>query len=134
LLALLRRPGDTILHLTVAVPIGAMTVARRKGTGMRSKVNLGLVIANCAGIAVYLYWCSRWAWYIPAEREAGIDATTAEPFLWAAIVVMVGGPFLVIDLIWGLTIIIKKRWRSAPFWFAVLCMWLVSVVIDFAHH
>ena len=101
---------------------------------MPSKVNLGLVIANVLGITAYLYLTSRYAWAIPQEREHGVHTVTGEPFIWAGIVVPIWATFALINLIWGVTIVVKERWRIALLWLAVVCMWLVAVVIDFAHH
>ena len=101
---------------------------------MPSKVTLGLVIANVFGIAAYLYMSSRYTWAIPQEREGGVYAVTGEPFIWAAIVMPIFSTFGLINLIWGVSIIVKKRWRRAFPWLAVVCIWLVAVVIDLAHH
>ncbi len=101
---------------------------------MPSKINLGLVIANVLGITAYLYLSSRYTWAIPQERERGVYAVTGEPYIWAAIIVPIWATFALINLIWGVTTIVKKRWRIALLWLAVVCMWLVAVVIDFAHH
>lgn len=98
-------------------------------------MNVGLVIANVLGVATYLYLVSHMGvWYIPEERAAGIYSVTGEPFVWSLIVAPIWGTFLLINLIWAVTIIAKKRWRNAILWSAVACMWLVAVVIDYAHH
>lgn len=102
---------------------------------MPSKVNLALAIANALGVTAYLYLVSHnGVWYIPEERAAGIYSVTAEPFIWALIVFPIWAVFGLIDLIWAVTIIVKKRRRNAHLWLAVVCMWLVAVVIDYAHH
>lgn len=101
---------------------------------MPSKVSLAFVIANVLGVAVYLYLCSRYTWAIPEERAHGVYAVSGEPFVWAGIVVPIWGAFLVINLIWAITIVVQKRWRNALLWSAVACTWLVAAVVDNAHH
>ena len=92
------------------------------------------MVANVLGIIVFLSLTSRYTWAIPQERQAGLYAVTGEPFIWAGIVVPMWGTFALINLIWAVTIIAQKRWRNAPLWSAVVCTWLVAVVVDNAHH
>jgi len=97
-------------------------------------VNLAMTIANVGGIALYL-WAASLAWVIPSERAAGIDTVTGEPFIWAMGAVPVFGIYLVVNLIWLVVSLVRKRWRNTWTSYALVwAAWVVAVIIDFAHH
>lgn len=98
---------------------------------MSRKVNIGLLLANFVGAIIYLI-ASSYSWALPKER--GLNSTTGEPFVWVLGVLPIWAVFLLLNLIWGALIITRKQWRSGRFWLITGCIWLVSVVIDFAHH
>jgi hypothetical protein len=44
------------------------------------------------------------------------------------------GVFLLLNAIWGLVILRWRQWSSGRPWLLVVPIWLIAVVIDFAHH
>jgi hypothetical protein len=95
--------------------------------------NLGLLVCNGLGIAVYLVLASR-AWAIPEERALGLNSTTGEPFVWAISVFPIYAVFLLLNCVWGIRLLRRHDWRSGRFWIATFGLWVGAVVIDFAHH
>lgn len=98
---------------------------------MSGKVNTLLVTANIVGVIVYLI-ASSYSWALPQERA--LNATTGEPFVWAAGVLPIWAVFLLVNLIWGGLFIARKHWRSGRFWLVTGGIWVISVAVDFAHH
>ena len=96
-------------------------------------MNLAFLAANIVGAIVYTM-ASSLSWAIPQEREAGINSITAEPFIWSMAVLPIWTFFLLLNLIWAAIIVRRKQWRDARLWAATACVWLVGVVVDFAHH
>jgi len=97
------------------------------------KVSVAIFVANVSGIAVYLLG-ARHAWVIPEEKANGIHSITGEPFVWAAFVLPVWIVFLVINLAWGSMIVARRRWLDGRIWLMAFFIWIVAVVVDFAHH
>jgi hypothetical protein len=95
--------------------------------------SVALLALNFVGAVVYVVSASR-AWAIPQERELGLHSVTGEPFVWALSVFPVCAVFLVLNLMWGVFILDRKRWRSGIFWLLTIPIWVASMVIDFAHH
>ena len=98
-----------------------------------TKVSAAILIANVLGCAIYLLGAQH-AWAIPEEAANGIHATTGEPFVWAAFVLPVWIVFLVINLTWGVMILAHRRWLQGRIWLMSGFIWIVAVIIDFAHH
>lgn len=98
---------------------------------MSGKVNTLLLAGNIVGAVVYLI-ASSYSWALPPER--GMNATTGEPFVWALGVLPIWAVFLLLNLIWGGLIVVRKHWRSGRFLLVTGGIWLISVVVDFAHH
>ena len=92
-----------------------------------------ILAANLLGVLVYL-WGAQHAWAIPQEVANGVHSITGEPFVWASFVLPVWLVFLVTNLIWGVTIVSRKRWPQGRLWLTSAAMWIIAVVVDFAHH
>lgn len=92
-----------------------------------------LLALNLFGVLVYL-WGARHAWIIPEEAANGIHSITGEPYVWAGFVLPVWGAFLIINLIWGFTIMMRKRWVQGRWWLTSGIIWIAAVIVDFAHH
>lgn len=92
-----------------------------------------LLLINVFGCVVYLLG-ARHGWIIPEEAANGIHTVTGEPFVWAAFVLPVWIVFLVINLVWGVMILARRRWLQGRIWLMSGLIWIVAVFIDFAHH
>jgi hypothetical protein len=92
-----------------------------------------LLVLNFIGAVVYVVRASN-GWVIPQERALGLHSVTGEPYIWALSVFPVCAVFLVLNLTWVAFILARKRWQSGIFWLSTIPIWLVAVVIDFAHH
>lgn len=93
--------------------------------------SMTLLIINVLGAVIYVIRASP-SWAIPQER--GLHSMTGEPFVWAGAVLPIIIGFAMLNLIWGLYICVKKRWRSGYFWGMSAAVWLIAIWIDFAHH
>jgi hypothetical protein len=98
-----------------------------------STLSVAILLANVLGIALYLLG-ARHAWVIPEEKANGIHAITGEPFVWAVYVFPVWIVFLVLNLAWGLMIVARRRWLDGRMWLVAFWVWVVAVIVDFAHH
>ena len=92
-----------------------------------------LLTLNVVGAVLYLWWASH-AWVIPQERAMGIHSITGEPLVWASGVFPIWTVFLLLNAIWGLLILHWREWKSGRLWLLLVPIWLIAVVIDFAHH
>lgn len=92
-----------------------------------------LLALNFVGAITYVTGASH-GWVIPEERAAGMYSVTGEPVVWGAYVFPVCAVFLALNLIWGGFIIARRQWVSGIFWLLAIPIWVVAVVIDFAHH
>jgi hypothetical protein len=92
-----------------------------------------LLLLNFIGAVVYVVRASN-GWVIPQERAQGMHSVTGEPYIWALSVLPVCAVFLVLNLTWVAFILARKRWQSGIFWLSTIPIWLVALVIDFAHH
>ena len=97
------------------------------------KMSVVILLANILGSAIYLLG-ARHTWIIPEEQAEGINVITGEPFVWASFVLPVWFVFLVINLGWGLTIVVRRLWLDGRIWLTTLLIWIVAVIVDFAHH
>lgn len=95
--------------------------------------SLMVLVTNVLGALLYL-WGARHAWIIPEEAANGIHSVTGEPFVWAAFVLPVWLTFLVVNFAWGLTIVMRRRWLQGRLWLTSGLVWVIAIVIDFAHH
>jgi len=90
-----------------------------------------LIALNLIGAIVYVRLASH-TWAIPQER--GLHSQTAEPFIWFMFVMPIFTIFFVVDVIWGVLILVYRQWRSGYLWLLTALIWLVAAVIDFAQH
>jgi hypothetical protein len=100
---------------------------------MSRKVSVALLLMNVAGTAIYLLR-ARLAWVIPEEEQHGIHVIAGEPFIWTAAILPVCAIFLAANLTWAATIPMRKRPQDGRIWLSIVAMWIVAVLIDFAHH
>ena len=98
-----------------------------------SRYSAAMVAANVLGMLLYLRLASL-AWAITAERAAGSDSVTGEPFVWAMAVFPVWGIFLLANIIWAIIAHQRGQRVRTMSWLVVLIGWVIAVVIDFAHH
>lgn len=88
-------------------------------------------------MAAYLYFASK-TWVRPGEE--GLHSMTGEPIVWAITAV----PFLlastVVNLVWLAVLfyymLARRRgpWSDLIVFSAVLCAWMVALVLDFSRH
>jgi hypothetical protein len=94
---------------------------------------VAFLVANVVGAILYLFAASRGGWTIPAERAAGLDTTTGEPFVWFLEILPIVAIFFVINVAWTI-ILARRQWSGGRFWLLAAATWLVAILIDFAHH
>ena len=101
--------------------------------GSLIRLSLALFLINVTGAIVYLH-AVKLSWVLPNEQAAGIHVVTGEPFVWFAAVLPFIIAFGLLDAVWGVFICVRKTWRGGYFWAATVVIWLIALVIDFAHH
>jgi hypothetical protein len=99
-----------------------------------SAQSIALLAANVIGAILYVVAASRGGWAIPEERAAGIYTTTGEPLVWFLSILPIVATFFVINLVWGAGILTRRHWQGGRLWLLTAGVWVVAVVIDFAHH
>ena len=92
-----------------------------------------LLLTNAVGVVIYLLR-ARNGWVIPQEEANGIDVITSEPMIWALSVLPVCAVFLLVNVIWGGSIALRRRWVQGRIWLVSALIWVAAVIIDFAHH
>jgi hypothetical protein len=97
------------------------------------RLSLILFIANVIGALTYVRAVEP-SWVIPEERAAGIHTVTGEPIVWAGAILPFIIGFGLLDAFWGVCLLILKKRRSSYFWLAAAVIWIIAIVIDFAHH
>ena len=90
-----------------------------------------LLVLNFIGAIIYVHRASL-SWAIPQEKK--LHSQTGEPFIWAAGVIPIFAIFFVVNGVWGGLILVRRQWRSGYLWLLTALIWLVAIVIDFAHH
>jgi len=98
---------------------------------LRNPVNTALLAANVIGAFVYLKEASQ-AWLPPDLR--GMDAIAGEPVVWATRAVPVFFLFLLIDVIWGVSMLVRPQWQSGRLYATVWLVWIIAIAVDFWHH
>jgi hypothetical protein len=93
--------------------------------------DFALLVLNTVGAIIYV-WFASCGWATPQVRE--LHAETAEPFIWALSVIPIVGIFSLINVIWGVVILIGRQWRSGKIWLIGTLIWLVAMAVDFAYH
>jgi len=97
---------------------------------LSQQTNATLLIVNMIGTCVYV-WLASYGWFYP--EEPGINFT-GEPFVWAAGILPVVALFLPLNIGWGVVILGTRQWKAGPYLLLVATMWLIALVVDFAHH
>lgn len=95
------------------------------------QASLILLVLNIMGAGVYLIAASR-SWAIPQEK--GLHTETGEPFTWALSILPIATVFLLINLMWGAFIVVRRQWQRSRWWLLTCLIWLAAVFFDFAHH
>jgi hypothetical protein len=95
--------------------------------------SLVILLCNCVGALIYL-WGARHAWVIPEEAANGVHSITSEPLIWGLFVMPVWIVFAAINIAWGVAILARKKRFAARFWLSTALIWIVAIVIDYAHH
>ena len=90
-----------------------------------------LLALNLVGAVVYVCLASR-SWAIPRER--GLHSETAEPCILFLCVAPIVAILLVVNFILGALILVRRPWPRGYFLVVTAFIWLLAVVIDFAHH
>jgi hypothetical protein len=109
------------------ISVGSVTSKSRRGR----PTDYALLALNLVGAIVYVCLASR-AWAIPRER--GLHSETAEPFIWFLSVAPVVAIFFVLNVIWGVLILVRRQWPRGYFCLLTALIWLLAAVIDFTHH
>ncbi len=93
-------------------------------------INIALVFANVAGIALYLKNASL-SWAIP--EEAGLNPAIAGPsFVWALGALPIAVLFVVIDIAW--LYIADRKSLGRAYIYASGAAWLIAIGYDLTHH
>ena len=100
-------------------------------TLLTKRVNLGLLILNVIGAVVYVVAASP-SWAIPQEH--GVVPITGEPFVWFAGIFPIVAGLLLLNLAWRALILGYRQWSNGRYWLLIAPIWLIAVLIDFAHH
>jgi hypothetical protein len=100
-------------------------------TLLAQPVSLALLVLNAIGAVIYVVTASpSWA----TQQEHGVVPITGEPFVSFAGVFPIIAGFLLLNLAWGTLILGCRRWSSGRYWLSTIPLWLVAVLVDFAHH
>ncbi len=100
---------------------------------MPHKRSMTLLALNVVGAAGYDMATSS-AQAIPQERAAGIYSITGEPVVWFAAILPIISIFFAVNVTWGTLILARRQWHSGRLWLLSALVWLIAMVIDFAHH
>lgn len=96
-----------------------------------SRLDLVLLITNILGVIIYLLRV-RYSWAIPAEK--GMVPITGEPFIWTLAILPIIAVFPVLNIAWGTIILVTRQWQRGRLWSLSVLVWVLAVVVDFAHH
>jgi hypothetical protein len=90
-----------------------------------------LLVLNAIGAVVYLFGTSH-SWAIPPEH--GLVPITGEPIVWALFAFPILAAFFLLNLIWGIVVLVRKERSKVRLWLWTVPIWIVAVGIDFYHH
>lgn len=93
--------------------------------------SITLFTVNVVGAVVYLVMTSN-SWAIPQEQ--GLVPVTGEPFVWAVAALPIIAGFSLLNLTWAVFILVRGQWRNGRLWLLIALIWLLAILIDFAHH
>jgi hypothetical protein len=89
-------------------------------------------VLNILGVVCYLLVVSMNVWLSPKERAMGIPHG-GEIVGWWMFVMWVYGIYFVLNLGWGVFILVYRYWRGGRFWLLTAIVWIVAIVVDLAH-
>ena len=95
---------------------------------LRTRVNTALLAANVIGAFVYLKEASQ-GWGPPELR--GMDA--GEFVAWAFRALPVFLLFLLINVIWGVSKLVRPQWRSGRLYATVWLVWIIAFAVERWH-
>jgi hypothetical protein len=93
-------------------------------------LDVTFILANAVGMILYLVLASR-GWRIPEEH--GMVPISGEPFVWV-LAVPVLGIFLLANIIWAGLLVRYREAKRWLWWLTTGGAWLLTIVVDFAHH
>jgi cell division protein FtsW (lipid II flippase) len=85
--------------------------------------NVALVTANALGATVYVVLTQ-----VAFTREHRSNGVTPEPLLWSRarwVLVL----FLIVNLVWAMAILARRRWRRWDLYVFVWLGWIVALVL-----
>ena len=95
---------------------------------LSKRSNIMLVTVNAVAICLFMLTAvDTW----PIAGEEGLNSTTAEPFIWALTTLPVLLIALIVNVLWGAMVLVRRQWSSARVWSIVVCFWFLVVVVDF---
>ena len=103
----------------------------RKSSNCAGRMSLALLILNVIGAVGYVAAASH-GWRSLHDLKFG--PPTGEPFVWALWVAPILAVFTLLNLSWGIKILLGRRWNSGRLWLLAGLIWIVAILIDFAHH
>lgn len=98
---------------------------------LRDSVSAALLGANAMGALVYLGVAPQ-AWVDPKLR--GMNGVSGDFALWATRAVPVFFLLFLIDVFWGVSMLVRPQWRSGRRYATVWLVWLLALAVDFWHH
>ena len=98
---------------------------------LTQRVSLALLVFNTIGAVIYVAAASP-SWAIPDEH--GVVPLTGEPFVWFAGVLPIVAGFFLLNLAWGALILGYRQWSNGRYWLLIAPLWLIAVLVDFAHY
>ena len=104
---------------------------------MNTWVTRSLILLNAAVAAWYLWLGHSW-WWIQPELQSIPGASGGAPVIWFIATAYIFGAMVLVDgaiLGWHLHRVKRRKSKllgAAALW--AIPLWLVTVVIDFAHH
>lgn len=110
---------------------GRLALALQQVALHTGPVNVGFFLANAVGAVFYLVGTSH-GWVNPAEH--GMIPVTGEPFVWALAAFPILAVFTLINIMWGVLLLRRRRCHGGRVWLATAVLWLVVIWIDFMHH
>jgi len=110
--------------------MSSMNPLDRQAASSVKSLDIAFMAANAVGVVLYLRLASR-GWRVPEEH--GIVPVTAEPFVWALALPVLGAFFLA-DVVWGGLLLRDRESKRRLWWLVTSAVWLLAIVLDFSRH
>ncbi len=98
------------------------------------KANVLMLVLNLVGVTSYLCFVAVFIWLSPKERAMGVDYYAGDSVVWFMFVVPVFAIYLILNCIWAGFIIAYRYSKGRLYWRLTALVWIVAVIIDYAHH